>query len=211
MARTTGPLFSADASGSMANLLTFSKWKGRTYVKMFSQPTGERTPVQASVRAMMGFLNSAWNGPVMTQAHRDAWLADSRDQGVAPLNAYLTAGLDRWTHFTAPQVEPGYTAGGVLSNISATWTATGGKGIITITWHLTTLSNGWGLWFHADQSAVVTVARENLLYIEPLGPLGDHTTVITGVPPGTYNIKRRGSNWKGQLGSLGGSKTTTVT
>jgi len=211
MARTTGPLFSTDASGSMANLLTFSKWKGRTYVKMFSQPTGERTPVQASVRAMMGFLNSAWNGPVMTQAHRDAWLPDSRDQAVAPLNAYLTAGLDRWTHFTGPQVEPGYTLGGTFANVSGTWTATGGKGIITITWHLTTLNNGWGLWFHASTDPVTTIARDNLVHIEPLTTLGDHTTVITGLPPGTYNVKRRNSNTKGQISTAGGSKTTAVT
>jgi len=44
MARTTAPLFSLDASGTIAKAITFSKWRGRQYVRRHAIPKNPQSP-----------------------------------------------------------------------------------------------------------------------------------------------------------------------
>lgn len=54
MAKVTSPLMSLDASGSIAGALTFSKWKGRNYVRQLVTPANPQTSGQQEVRAALG-------------------------------------------------------------------------------------------------------------------------------------------------------------
>lgn len=54
MAKVTSPLMSLDASGSIAGALTFSKWKGRNYVRQLVIPANPRTSGQQENRAALG-------------------------------------------------------------------------------------------------------------------------------------------------------------
>lgn len=54
MARVTSPLMSLDASGSIAGAITYSKWKGRNYVRQLVIPANPRTTGQQAARAALG-------------------------------------------------------------------------------------------------------------------------------------------------------------
>lgn len=87
MAGVRGGLFSLDASGSIAKTLTFSKWKGRPYVRQLVKPSNPRSIAQRGVRATFGFC--ALNYAFLTVPQQDSW------QFVA--NAKLITALNAWT------------------------------------------------------------------------------------------------------------------
>lgn len=60
MARTKGPLFSLDASGTIADTIVFSRWKGRSYVRRHQIPYNPNTAKQVNVRKAMTLLVALW-------------------------------------------------------------------------------------------------------------------------------------------------------
>lgn len=60
MAKTKGPLFSIDASGTVANAIVFSKWKGRNYVRRHTIPLNPQTENQVNVRTAMKLVVALW-------------------------------------------------------------------------------------------------------------------------------------------------------
>jgi len=59
MAKVTGPLMSLDASGSVGKTITFSKWKGRNYVRQLTIPANPRTAGQLVTRIILGGIAKA--------------------------------------------------------------------------------------------------------------------------------------------------------
>lgn len=58
-AKVTGPFMSLDASGTLANTLTASKWKGRPYMRQRVVPANPETTGQKGVRSILGTLAKA--------------------------------------------------------------------------------------------------------------------------------------------------------
>lgn len=56
MARTTGPLFSLTASGSLGKTIVYSIWKGRSYVRSLVIPQNNRTALQQLTRGFLGAI-----------------------------------------------------------------------------------------------------------------------------------------------------------
>lgn len=56
MAKVSGPLMSLSASGSIADTITFSIWKGRPYVRELVIPSNPQTAGQAAVRSILGAI-----------------------------------------------------------------------------------------------------------------------------------------------------------
>jgi len=59
MAKVKGPLMSLEASGSVANTLVFSIWKGRPYVRELVTPSNPQTASQVAYRGQQGTLAKA--------------------------------------------------------------------------------------------------------------------------------------------------------
>ena len=59
MAKVTGPLMSLDASGTVAKTATFSKWKGRNYVRQRVVPMNPQAAGQVTTRGNLGVLAKA--------------------------------------------------------------------------------------------------------------------------------------------------------
>lgn len=59
MAKVTGPFMSIDASGTFANILTASKWKGRPYMRQRVDPSNPSTAGQIAVRLILGDIAKA--------------------------------------------------------------------------------------------------------------------------------------------------------
>lgn len=60
MAKVTGPLLSLDASGSIADTMTFSRWKGINYVRQRIIPTYTNTFKQSAIRDLVKQATQAW-------------------------------------------------------------------------------------------------------------------------------------------------------
>jgi len=59
MAKVKGPLMSLEASGSVANTITFSTWKGRPYVRQLVTPSNPSTAGQIAIRKVLGSIAKA--------------------------------------------------------------------------------------------------------------------------------------------------------
>jgi hypothetical protein len=66
MAKVKGPLMSLEASGSIANTLVFSIWKGRPYVRELVTPSNPSSAGQIAVRKVLGSVAKAARA-VLTQ------------------------------------------------------------------------------------------------------------------------------------------------
>ena len=60
MAKVTGPFMSIDASGTFADTLTASKWKGINYIRQRVIPTYRNTTLQAAIRSLITDSSQAW-------------------------------------------------------------------------------------------------------------------------------------------------------
>ena len=60
MAKPTGPLLSLGASGTIAKTLTFSKWKGRPYIRQRVIPANPKTAAQSLTRNVFAWGSDLW-------------------------------------------------------------------------------------------------------------------------------------------------------
>lgn len=209
MARTTGPLMSLDASGSIAKTITFSRWKGRPYVRQLVTPSNPRSALQVSTRAMMKFLSQSWTSD-LSGADKATWDALAAADAISPFNAYTRENLRRWTQFTAPG--KAYPVGG--TGTVPTWTTlpdvTGGVRQATVSFDVNALNNGWGLMIFRADTTGFTCARDNLVGI--YRPLGTAAAVFIDTPiePGTWYWNFISFTTDGAMSSALGEQTATV-
>lgn len=60
MAKTTAPLLSFGASGSLAKTMVASKWKGRPYMRQHVVPANPNSTAQQSTRLAFSFASNVW-------------------------------------------------------------------------------------------------------------------------------------------------------
>ncbi|MBA7647915.1 hypothetical protein ES703_55694 [subsurface metagenome] len=94
MAKTKGPLFSLDASGTVAGLITFSQWKGRSYVRQHVIPLNPQSTKQVNVRTAMTLLVAEWQGE--EQAYKDEWDAFAKQFNKSGWNMYASRGMKEY-------------------------------------------------------------------------------------------------------------------
>ena len=118
MAKTTGPLFSLTASGSVGKTITYSNWKGRPYVRRLVKPLNPMLAGQQAVRNALRAIAQAvvWANlttkvcPTATPTDKEkikavtpdgfAWNGHLLGKAIGTnLDAY-TAAMAIWTPFT---------------------------------------------------------------------------------------------------------------
>jgi len=67
------PLMSLDASGSVGKAITFSKWKGRNYVRKLVIPHNPQSGLQTGMRAWLTWLSKYW--AVLSAGDKAVWAA----------------------------------------------------------------------------------------------------------------------------------------
>jgi len=85
MASTKAPLFGLDASGTIGKAITFSKWRGRTYVRKHAIPANPKSGLQVGMRAAMKFITQAWAG--FAAGIQDDWATLAAPDNITYLNA----------------------------------------------------------------------------------------------------------------------------
>ncbi len=91
MARLTGALFSLAASGTIADTLTFAKWKGIQYVRTRVIPANPNSANQQEVRNTFTTLNELWKR--MPAIGRAPFIANAAGQPYTARNKHIAASL----------------------------------------------------------------------------------------------------------------------
>jgi len=172
MVKVYGPMFSMDASGTIAKTATFSKWKGRNYVRQCVVPANPKSALQVSVRAMMRFLSQAWVGVGSTP--QGSWDDRAAALNVSPFNAYIQQNLQRWREFQAPsQTDPAAETG--TEPVATLDSATGGPSYMDVEFTITTLNDVWGAILFRSPTGTFDTSRANAIRVIPItgtGPTG---------------------------------------
>lgn len=100
MVKLAGPALSLDASGTIGGLLTFSKWKGRPYVRTRVIPHNPKSAAQIGIRSMMKFLAQVWAG--LSDGNKATWELAADARKVSPFNAFVAANQGFWRDFLPP-------------------------------------------------------------------------------------------------------------
>ncbi len=188
MALITNPLMSLDASGSIAGAITFSKWKGRNYVRQLVTPANPRSAGQINNRAMMQFLSRTW---ALNTALQPNWLTLAKQKVISSFNAFVAFNQAAFQQAQWPYASPTGTPAGTAPTLAAP-TITGGVRQITFTDVVTTIANGWGLVVQISATTVAPGAANVDVYhiIDLTGVVngGTVTAVIGKLAPATYRV-----------------------
>jgi len=207
MARTTAPLFSLDASGSLANAIVFSKWRGRQFVRRHTIPKNPRTAAQVGIRAMMKFLSQQYAD------HKDQIDATFTDpaaaKNVSPFNAYVAFNMRRWRENRGPSLD--YPAAQDTTAITIAQTLTGGQRNVLLSNDPSGESANWGIIIYRSEDAIVTV-NWNLCIGIAVANVGQAVTYTDApLPAGDYHYRSAICNESGIIGTACADALTTVT
>lgn len=107
MAKVTGPLFSLSASGTLADTITFSMWKGTPYVRLTVIPNNPQTASQQSQRSTMTAGVSTWKHGVSCNAtSKNSWGACASGTGMSGFNRFTGKFIDTNSQHVAPWTVP---------------------------------------------------------------------------------------------------------
>jgi len=183
MVKLYGPLFSLDASGSIANAVTYSKWKGRNYARQRVVPANPKSALQVAMRAMMKFLSQSWTSVGSTP--QGSWQTRADASIVSPFNAFVGANQARWREFQGPsQTDPAAETG--TPPVATLDSATGGVRHIDLEFTITTLNDVWGVMIFRSTSGTFTPSLSNCIAILEVDSTGTLIYTDSELDAGTY-------------------------
>lgn len=162
MVKVYGPMFSFDASGTIAKTATYSKWKGRNYVRQRVIPTNPKSVSQTGMRAMFRWLSRIWNG--LTAGNKATWEDRAAVTSISPFNAFMAFNQRRWRDFDTPSKEdPPTEAGTAPTGPTGVATPDGRSMRITITDGVN--APDWGYALFRSTTAVFTLSWANCIAV----------------------------------------------
>jgi len=107
MAKVIGPLFSLDASGTIAGAMTFSKWKGLNYVRLRVDPANPQTASQTSQRNTLAAAVSCWKNLTSVDAvSKSSWDVSASGTHMSGFNRFTSVFIRTNTQKTTPWTVP---------------------------------------------------------------------------------------------------------
>lgn len=143
MVKLFAPALSLGASGTIGNAITFSKWKGRSYLRERVIPANPKSGLQVGFRAMFKFLAQQWQNLTGAQQADYADLAASL--AISPFNAYVKLNQQRWRNFLSPTQGWPATGVGIIHTYTDVPAATGGVASVVIDWLPLAENQNWGV------------------------------------------------------------------
>lgn len=103
MTRVQGPMFSVTASGTIADAITYSNWKGLPYVRSRVVPANPRTDPQTSIRNTLKAGVSVWQDTASQPvASKSSWDYYASGTGMSGFNRYASLFITTNTQRKAP-------------------------------------------------------------------------------------------------------------
>lgn len=208
MVKVLGPMMSFDASGTIGNIATFSKWKGRPYVRQRVVPANPKSVLQVSTRAMMKFLSQAWAGVGATP--KGSWDTLAAATQISPFNAYIARNQMRYREFQAPsQTYPAAETG--TQPVAVLTSAVGGPSYIDVTLTITTLNQVWGVILFRSPTGTFTPSRANAIAVVAVTGTGTLVYTDSNLAAGTYYYDAKFFTTEGALGPDEGEVSGSAT
>ena len=88
MGKVKGPLFGLSASGTIADTITYARWKGRPYARERVIPANPRTALQVAVRTNLSEVVTEWHHPDRTHDDRAAYNVPARRDRISGYNYF---------------------------------------------------------------------------------------------------------------------------
>jgi hypothetical protein len=196
MAKTKGGLFSLDASGSLAKTLTFSKWKGRKYVRQLVKPRNPRSALQTGMRAAFRFTSQVYKTIGATpQAN---WKVAAKVGNITALDAMQRVNQKATRQNKGVVKDPTLAAGAVEAAPTAPAAAAGFKSL-NLTWVDSVGANDFGTYVYMSTQTGFTPDVSNLQFIIAHGT--QKVTVPRLVSGTTYFFVLKGVENGGTLGT----------
>lgn len=209
MVKVIGPLGGFDASGSLAGALTWSKWKGRNYVRRLVKPSNPKSGGQVGVRSMFKFLSQNW--ATIGSTPQASWEARAEATSISPFNAYMSLNQFNWRNFLTPSQPNPPTRAETVDGID-TFTATAGVRQITITINdLDVAGLNWGFLIFKSLSTGFTPSVANLVAAIISAQATEVLWVDTPLVPDTYYYDAKPFTFDGAEGALKGEINAVVT
>lgn len=211
MVKVYGPGFSLDASGTLADALVYSKWKGRNYIRERVIPANPKSGLQVGYRSMFKFLAQNWDAIAAADKASYDDLADAAI--VSRFNAYVSANQKRWRNFKAPSNNVAAAESDAIGTYTAgTPAATGGVASVVIAHTIdNALNENWGLMIFKGLTSFST-ALSNCVAIILSDTLSvEYTWLDSPLDAGTYYYNTRLFTLEGLLGAEIGEISAAAT
>ena len=203
MVKVYGPMMSLDASGTLGKAVTFSKWKGRNYVRERVIPSNPKSGGQTGRRAMFKFLTQLWAS--VSDADQATW-QDLADQLVAlKFNAYVSANMAAWHNFLTPSEATPPTRAGTPSDNALT-AAAWEENRIKLSLAGAALGDAWGIILFAKEAGAVTPAVGNAILVEPDTTIAAHDVFWTPPSVATWHFNSIAFADDGAQAAAGGAQ-----
>ncbi|KKL89444.1 hypothetical protein LCGC14_1914640 [marine sediment metagenome] len=183
MVKVYGPLFSLDASGTLAKAVTFSKWKGRPYVRQRVIPSNPKSGPQTGMRAMLKFLSQQWTN--LDSTEKADWLTRATATTISNFNAYVSYDQTRWRNYLNPSKLDPAAETGTAPDVPTT-TPTGGIRQISLSIVDGVNAPDWGYAIHRSTTTGFEPAYSNVIAIVEWNSGGTTLYVDTPLLPATY-------------------------
>lgn len=186
MVKLGGPAMSLDASGTIGGILTFSKWKGRAYVRTRVIPSNPKSDAQSAVRACMKFLAQNWAG--LATPNKLSWDPMAEANKYSAFNGFSSLNLRNWRDF----LYPGKSASMLRTVAAAAVTGTVATAAGRYANSVVTLGAGasqWGLAVFMSTQTGFTPNWNNLRLMVAAAPGGDTTINIGPLAADTYYLR----------------------
>jgi len=89
MVRVTGPFFSLDARGTVAETLTGSFWRGINYIRARVIPHNRKSAAQQAIRGALTDGVSKWRFGVIGQDDKNWWNTYAKGLGESGFNRFM--------------------------------------------------------------------------------------------------------------------------
>jgi hypothetical protein len=204
MVKVFAPMMSLDASGSLGQAVTFSKWKGRNYVRERVIPSNPKSAAQVGRRAMFKWLTQTWASE--SSADKATW-QDLADQLIAsPFNAYVSRNMENWHNYLAPIQTPDDVRSNTPSDNALT-AAAWEENRIKLTVSGTTLNAAKGILIFADTATPVVESVGLCILVEDDLVITSHDFFWTPPAVTTYYFDSICFSDDGNVAAAGGEQS----
>lgn len=204
MVKVNGPMFSLDASGTLGDAITFSKWKGRPYVRERVIPSNPKTGAQVGRRAMFAFLTQAWNA--LSDADKATYQALADQLVASPFNAFISYNMGLWHNFLTPSQDIATAKAGSGSDNALT-AAAWEENRIKISIAGSALAEAWGIIIFASLTGTFTPSVGNAIIVKIDDTIAAHDIFWTPPTVTTWYLDSVTFSVDGSQETEGGEQT----
>lgn len=207
MALVKAPLFGLDASGALGGSIVFSKWRGRNYVRILTQPANPRSGLQVGMRSVFKYITQAWAG--LSAGLKTEWETEAEADNITGLNAQVRT-TQRLARRNIGWVKgPDESAG---TTPDAPTSLAGVAQPKTIVWSWTRPAGQQGDYTTALYMAKATGFTADISNLVAVNAVATTTVTIIQLVTGTeYFAECREMNTDGEFGALSSEASQTPT